>query len=94
MVVIEDLFSTGGSSIQAAKAVAEEGFDVLGIFSIFTYELEKGLENFKNSGFAHDSLTTFPELVEVAVEEGDISKEVVENLEKWRKNPDDESWIK
>ncbi|MDO5714152.1 MAG: orotate phosphoribosyltransferase [Tissierellia bacterium] len=93
-VVIEDLFSTGGSSIEAAKTVEEEGFQVLGILSIFTYDLEKAKENFHQAGFEHYSLTNFPELVSVAVEEGKISKDSVDSLEIWRKNPSDESWIK
>lgn len=93
-VVVEDLFSTGGSSIEAAKAVAAAGFEVLGIVSIFTYAMDKAERNFAEGGFKHASLTDFPELVEVAVERGDIPREAVASLEKWRKNPDDESWIK
>lgn len=93
VVVIEDLFSTGGSSIEAAKAVVEAGFEVLGIVSIFTYAMDKAKANFEKAGFVYKSLTDFPELVSVAVERGTISEVEKEQLEVWRKNPDDESWI-
>ena len=68
VVVIEDLFSTGGSSIEAAKALEEVGYEVLGIVSIFTYNMKNAEENFKAAGFKHHSLTNFDELIEVAHE--------------------------
>lgn len=94
VVVVEDLFSTGGSSIDAAKACEAEGLDVVGIISIFSYELKAAEENFKASGFKHASLATFPELAEVAVARGDLSEEEKDRLNQWRKDPYDESWYK
>ncbi len=94
VVVVEDLFSTGGSSIDAAKACEVEGLDVVGIISIFSYELKAAEENFKASGYKHASLATFPELAEVAVARGDLSEEEKDRLNQWRKDPYDESWYK
>ena len=94
VVVVEDLFSTGGSSIDAAKACEAEGLDVVGIISIFSYELKAAEENFAASGFKHASLATFPELAEVAVDRGDLSEEEKDRLNQWRKDPYDESWCR
>ena len=94
VVVVEDLFSTGGSSIDAAKACEAEGLDVVGIISIFSYELRAAEENFAASGFKHASLATFPELAEVAVARGDLSEDEKDRLNQWRKDPYDESWYK
>ena len=94
VVVVEDLFSTGGSSIDAAKACEAEGLDVVGIISIFSYELKAAEENFAASGFKHASLATFPELAEVAVARGDLSADEKDRLNQWRKDPYDESWYK
>ena len=94
VVVVEDLFSTGGSSIDAAKACEAEGLDVVGIISIFSYELKAAEENFLASGYKHASLATFPELAEVAVARGDLSEEEKDRLNQWRKDPYDESWYK
>lgn len=94
VVVVEDLFSTGGSSIDAAKACEAEGLDVVGIISIFSYELKAAEENFAASGFKHASLATFPELAEVAVARGDLSEDEKDRLNQWRKDPYDESWYK
>lgn len=94
VVVVEDLFSTGGSSIDAAKACEAEGLNVVGIISIFSYELKAAEENFAASGFKHASLATFPELAEVAVARGDLSEEEKARLNRWREDPYDESWCK
>lgn len=94
VVVVEDLFSTGGSSIDAAKACEAEGLEVVGIISIFSYELKAAEENFAASGFKHASLATFPELAEVAVARGDLSEGEKDRLNQWRKDPYDESWYK
>ena len=94
VVVVEDLFSTGGSSIDAAKACEAEGLDVVGIISIFSYELKAAEENFAASGFKHASLATFPELAEVAVARGDLSEDEKDRLNQWRKDPYDESWCR
>lgn len=92
-VVVEDLFSTGGSSIEAALALRSAGFDVLGIVSIFTYNLHDAEENFKKNDIVHYSLTNFEELSDVANEINYIDDEELKMLEVWRKKPKDESWI-
>lgn len=93
VVVIEDLFSTGGSSIEAAKALEEVGYQVLGIVSIFTYNMKNAEENFKEAGFKHNSLTTFDELIEVAHEMNYIKESEIEKLKLFRDNPKDSSWM-
>lgn len=93
VVVIEDLFSTGGSSIEAAKALEEVGYEVLGIVSIFTYNMKNAEENFKAAGFNHHSLTNFDELIEVAHEMDYIKENEIEKLKLFRDNPKDSSWM-
>lgn len=93
VVVIEDLFSTGGSSIKAAKALEEVGYEVLGIVSIFTYNMKNAEENFKAAGFNHHSLTNFDELIEVAHEMDYIKESEIEKLKLFRDNPKDSSWM-
>lgn len=93
VVVIEDLFSTGGSSIEAAKALEEVGYEVLGIVSIFTYNMKNAEENFKAAGFKHHSLTNFDELIEVAHEMEYIRESEIEKLKLFRDNPKDSSWM-
>jgi len=94
VVVIEDLFSTGGSSIEAAKALEEAGYEVLGIVSIFTYNMKKAKENFEKNSYSHNSLSNFDELIEVAHELDYIKEDQIEKLKKFRENPSDSSWIK
>ncbi|GAF66138.1 orotate phosphoribosyltransferase [Bacillus sp. TS-2] len=93
VVIVEDLISTGGSSITSAKAVKEAGADVLGVVAIFTYELEKAHENFAQEKIETKVLSNYSTLVEVAKENGVISEGESERLLQWRKNPADESWI-
>lgn len=93
VVVIEDLFSTGGSSIEAARALEEVGYEVLGIVSIFTYNMKNAEENFKAAGFKHHSLTNFDELIEVAHEMDYIKESEIEKLKLFRDNPKDSSWM-
>lgn len=93
VVVIEDLFSTGGSSIEAARALEEVGYEVLGIVSIFTYNMKNAEENFKKAGFKHHSLTNFDELIEVAHEMEYIKESEIEKLKLFRDNPKDSSWM-
>jgi orotate phosphoribosyltransferase len=93
VVVIEDLISTGGSSLVSVKALQEAGCEVLGIAAIFTYELEASKRGLQEAGIEAHALTTFSSLAEVAAEEGAISKEDLTRLEQWRKNPQDESWL-
>lgn len=91
-VVVEDLISTGKSSIETATALREAGFNVLGVVSIFTYEMEKAEKNFKNENLIYHSLTNYSELVELAVETNYIVDEDLEKLYRWKKDPEDESW--
>ena len=94
VVIIEDLISTGGSVIEVADALREAGADVLGIASIFTYGMQKGLDRLKEAGLKNISLTDFDHIAEVAAKNGYIKPEDIERLIKVRNNPSDESWIK
>jgi len=93
VVVVEDLISTGKSSIEAASVLRELGCDVLGIVSIFSYELEKGLANLEAANVKNVSLCNYDTLTKVAAETGYIKEDAVAKLAAWRKNPTDESWI-
>lgn len=93
VVVVEDLFSTGGSSIEVALALREAGFDVLGIVSIFTYNLKAAEENFTSNNIEYHSLTNMEELAEVAGEINYINDAQIEKLLKWKEDPNDESWL-
>ncbi|GEL75939.1 orotate phosphoribosyltransferase [Tenuibacillus multivorans] len=84
VVVIEDLISTGGSSIQAANAVKEAGGDVLGIVSIFSYNMKVSIENLKESGYPSHSLLTFDSLMEELKSTNSYEDSDVEDLLKWR----------
>lgn len=92
-VVIEDLISTGGSVIETVEALREVGADVLGIVSIFTYGMQKGIDRLKEADVKNVSLTDFDCIAEVAVEENYIDEKDVKRLLKFRDNPSDESWI-
>ncbi len=94
VVVVEDLISTGGSVLDVVEALREEGAQVLGIVSIFTYGMKKGIERLKEAGVTNHSLTDFDCIARVAAETGYIRKEDVERLLKFRDNPSDESWIR
>ncbi len=94
VVVIEDLISTGGSCIEVVNVLREAGADVLGIVSIFTYGMQKGLTRLAEANVKNVSLTDFDTIAEVAAEEGYIKEEDVARLIKFRNNPSDESWIK
>ena len=93
-VVIEDLISTGGSAVEVVNALREAGAEVLGIVSIFTYGMQKGLDRFAAANVKNVSLTNFDTIVQVAADEGYIKHEDVERLIAFRDNPSDESWIK
>lgn len=93
VVVIEDLISTGGSVIDVVEALREAGAEVLGVASIFTYGMQKGLDRLAEANVKNISLTNFDCIAEVAAEEGYIAKEDIERLIKFRNNPSDESWI-
>ena len=92
-VVIEDLISTGGSVIETVEALREVGADVLGVVSIFTYGMQKGIDRLKETDVKNVSLTDFDCIAEVAVEENYIDEKDVKRLLKFRDNPSDESWI-
>lgn len=93
VVVIEDLISTGGSCIDVVEALREAGADVLGVVSIFTYGMKKGLERLEAAGVVNHSLSNFDTLVEVAVEKEYIRPEDEARLKKFMDNPSDESWM-
>ena len=93
VVVVEDLISTGGSVIEVVDALREVGAEVLGVVSIFTYGMKKGLERLADANVKNVSLTNFDVIAEVAAETGYIKKEDVARLIKFRNNPSDESWI-
>ncbi len=93
-VVVEDLISTGGSVIDTVNALREAGADVLGVVSIFTYGMKKGIDRLKEANVKNVSLTNFDVIAEVAAEEGYIKPEDIERLIAFRNNPADESWIK
>ncbi|MCR5485161.1 MAG: orotate phosphoribosyltransferase [Clostridiales bacterium] len=93
VVVIEDLISTGGSVIEVVNTLREAGAEVLGIASIFTYGMKKGLERLNDSDVKNISLTDFDVIASVAAEEGYISLPDIERLKAFRDNPSDESWI-
>ena len=94
VVVVEDLISTGGSVIEVVNVLREHGAEVLGIASIFTYGMKKGLDRMKEANVKNISLSNFDTLVEIAAEEGYIKKEDISRLMAFRDNPSDESWIK
>ena len=93
VVVVEDLISTGGSVIEVVDVLREAGAEVLGIVSIFTYGMQKGLDRLAAANAKNVSLTNFDTIAEVASETGYIKPEDVARLIKFRNNPSDESWI-
>ena len=93
VVVVEDLISTGGSVIEVVDALREAGAEVLGIASIFTYGMQKGLDRLAAANVKNVSLSNFDVLAQVAAEKGYIRPEQVERLIRFRNNPGDESWM-
>ena len=93
VVVIEDLISTGGSCIDVVEALREAGADVLGVVSIFTDGMQKGLDRLKAANVENHSLSNFNTLVEVAVKENYIAAEDADRLRRFMANPSDESWM-
>ena len=94
VVVVEDLISTGGSVIEVVEVLREAGAQVLGIVSIFTYGMQKGLERLAEANVKNVSLSNFDVLAAVAAEMGYIKPEQVDKLIQFRNNPKDESWMK
>lgn len=93
VVVVEDLISTGGSVIEVVNVLKEAGAEVLGIVSIFTYGMKKGIDRLKEANVKNISLTNFDVISQVAAEEGYIAKSDIARLISFRDNPSDESWI-
>ena len=93
VVVIEDLISTGGSAVEVVEALREAGAVVLGIVSIFTYGMKRGLERLAAAQVVNHSLSNLDALVEAAAEEGYIAPEWKERILRFRDNPSDTSWI-
>lgn len=93
VVVIEDLISTGGSVIEVVEALREAGAEVLGIVSIFTYGMKKGLERLEAADVRNVSLSDFDAALEAAAETGYIKEADIKRLLAFRENPQDESWI-
>lgn len=87
VVVIEDLISTGGSSLNAVKALREAGCEVLGMVAIFTYGFQKAADGFLTENCTLNTLSNYNDLIECAVESGYIGKAEVETLKKWRTDP-------
>lgn len=93
VVVVEDLISTAGSCIEVVEALREAGAEVLGVASIFTYGLQKGLDRLAAAHVINHSLSNFDAVCQVAAEEGKIKPEDIQRLKKFRADPSDESWI-
>ncbi len=89
-VVIEDLISTGGSSLKAVEALKDSGITVLGMLAIFTYGFQVATDNFKKAGIRIDTLSDYDNMLKEAVNSGYISKSDLPLLQEWRKNP--EKW--
>lgn len=93
VVVIEDLISTGGSVLEVVDVLREAGAEVLGVASIFTYGMQKGLDRLKEANVINYSLSNFDVLAEVAAEEGYISEKDIVKLKTFRNNPSDPAWM-
>jgi len=93
VVVVEDLISTGGSAIDVVNVLREAGAEVLGIASIFTYGMQKGIDRLAAANVKNISLTNFDAMAEAAAEAGYIKNEDIARLIAFRNNPSDESWI-
>lgn len=93
VVVVEDLISTGGSVIEVVEALRQAGAEVLGIVSIFTYGMKKGLDRLKEANIENTSLCDLDALLKVAVESGYIRRDDEAKILAFRDNPSDESWI-
>ena len=93
VVVVEDLISTGGSSIECVNALREAKLDVLGVVSIFTYNLEEGFKNFENANCKYVSIANYDDLIKEAVELDYIKEQDLAKLKAWKVDPHDESWM-
>lgn len=93
VVVVEDLISTGGSSIECVDALREAGCEVIGMVAIFTYGLPKATVNFEKADCKFVTLSNYDTLIEVAVENDYVTEAELEKLKAWKKDPSDESWM-
>ncbi|MCI2056031.1 MAG: orotate phosphoribosyltransferase [Oscillibacter sp.] len=93
VVVVEDLISTAGSCIEVVDVLREAGAEVLGVASIFTYGLQKGIDRMAEANIINHSLSNFDAVCEIAADEGRIRTEDIARLKQFRANPSDESWI-
>lgn len=93
VVVVEDLISTGGSSIECVEALKEAGLEVLGVVSIFTYNLAEGFKNFEEANCKYTSIANYDSLIDEAVKEKYISENDLAKLKAWKVDPHDESWM-
>jgi len=87
VVVVEDLISTGGSSLKAVEALREAGCEVLGMVAIFSYGFQVATDNFEKAGIVLHTLSNYHTLIDVALESGDIKQDQVDLLQRWRANP-------
>lgn len=94
VVVIEDLISTGGSSIECVEVLRENDINVLAVCAIFSYGMEKSVTNFAEAKVTLETLTNLDELLEVASVDNYIKSEDIEKIKQFRDNPGDESWLK
>lgn len=90
VVLVEDLISTGGSSLKAAEAMQKAGFEVVGMIAIFTYSFQIAADNFKNAGIKLETLCDYPTLIEYCAKNQIFSQETIQSLNEWRKSP--ENW--
>lgn len=87
VVVVEDLISTGKSSLQVVEVLRHAGLDIIGMVSIFTYEFDEAVDAFKNAGLEYKSLTNYSSLISLAIEKGIIASDTENLLLQWRKDP-------
>jgi orotate phosphoribosyltransferase len=93
VVVVEDLISTGGSVIEVVEVLREAGAEVLGVVSIFTYGLQKGIDRLEAANVKNISLSNYDALIDVAVENDYVKEDDVKKLKGFRSNPTDDSWM-
>lgn len=93
VVVIEDLISTGGSSLECVEALRQAGCEVLGLVAIFTYGLPKAVQKFSEAKCSYHTISNYDALIEVAVEQNYIAAADMEKLVAWKKDPNDQSWM-
>ena len=87
VVVVEDLISTGGSSLKAVEAIRNNGAEVLGMVAIFTYEFPTAKENFAAADVHLDTLSNYSTMIELAVQEGYVHADELQTLQEWRRDP-------